>query len=80
MVQGHIKSTYYLKAQIADGGDSVEKLTSGSIEQFFTPYGKIKNFNAVIRTIAHSHAKDEELVKNQKVKIQLHAINKHVEL
>lgn len=80
MIQGPMKSTYYLKVQTVEPDHPIEKLATGSKEQFFTPYGRIKNFNAAVRTVTHPNAKDEDLVKNQRVKISLHAINKHVEL
>ena len=80
MVQGPVQSTYYLKVQAVDADTQIEKLGSGSKEQFFTPYGKIKNFQAIVKTVAHTTAKDEDLVKNQKVKVTLNAVNSHVEL
>lgn len=80
MIHGSMKSTYYLKVQTLDSNNPIEKLSTGSKEQFFTPYGKIKNFMAAVRFVAHSTDKPEKLVKNQKVKVLLHSINKHVEL
>lgn len=80
MIHGPMKCTFYLKVQTLDSKNPIEKLTTGSKEQFFTSYGKIKNFVATVRTVAHSNAKEETLVKNQRVKVLLHSINRHVEL
>lgn len=80
MVQGSVKSTYYLKVQAVDADSPMEKLATGTKEQFFSAYGKVKNFKAAVKTVTSLHAIDTDLVKNQKVKISLHALNANVEL
>lgn len=80
MVQGTVPSTYYLKVQAFDSTTQLEKLTSGSKEMFFSPYGKVKNFQALVKAVAPSTAKAEDLVKNQMIHVSLHSLNGHVQL
>lgn len=72
-------SSYYLKVLALDTNINVEKLSSGSQELFFTPYGNFKNFEAKVKVIAKSSTKDKD-IETAKVLVHLHSINSHIGL
>jgi hypothetical protein len=79
MVMSKAVSSYYLKVLAVDSINAVERLSSGSQELFFTPYGKFKNFEAKVKVVAKTGTKDEDIDK-AKVIIHLHSINSHIGL
>lgn len=79
MVSANTPSSYYLKVVTVDSSNTIESLSSGSQELFFTPYGKFKNFEAKVKVVAKKSETDEN-IPISKVIIHLNSINSHIAL